>query len=140
VAHGIAQAGTDLHDEGGRAAKLGFGVEGVVRVDGGVGNVPRNVNSPPFRVLFPCRLPPALQARAAADKAHRPSAIRAEGRLRAGRDGPRDMRLLGVFWGFAHPFQNSGAGRCTGMRGAGAKRPPGRGNGQEQVSPAASGT
>ncbi len=63
---------------------------------------------PPFGVLGPGGLPPALQPGAAAHEADRTAAVGAEGRLGAGCYRPRDMRRLGGFWGFAHPFQNRG--------------------------------
>ena len=71
VGDGFAQAGTDFHDQGSGAAKLGGGVEHVVRVHRGVRICARNVNDEAVRELVPGLLAAALQAGAAADKGHR---------------------------------------------------------------------
>ena len=47
------------------------------------------------------------QAGSAADEADRPAAVGAEGSLGSGSYGTRNMRRLGGFWGFTHPFQNT---------------------------------
>ena len=96
VADGVAQAGTDLHDQRGRAAEFGLGVEHVVRVHGGVGDVAGDLDGPAVGVLLPGGLAAALQAGAAAHEADRPAAVGAERGLAAG--GHRAGRAGGV-WG-----------------------------------------
>ena len=108
VADGVAEPGADLHDQRRLAAELGFGVEDVVRVHGGVGDVAGDLDGPPVGMLLPRSLPAALQPGAAAHEADRAAAVGAEGGLAAGGHRARWLRRFGGFWGFTHPFQNSG--------------------------------
>ena len=56
----------------------------------------------------PRSLPAALQPGAAAHEADRAAAVGAEGGLAAGGHRARLLLHIWGFWGFTHPFQNSG--------------------------------